>query len=390
MKPKITVIGHHFPTVKQPYLQPFIKDHIKALQITDFETEFIQVHPKMIPFTTRWKQYNSPLLTDISHKKLSYFSVPARKAPGFVANQLYSVLTKEITPASHPILHLHWLYPAGIAIPKLKKDGYKCILTIHGSDWFLYKNKPKLKKRYQEAIHNADLVFTSGPKLKEDIQSELNPEKEIICLYNYIDTNVFKPVTKSTKQELKIDLNFSNDKVHVLTVANIRQEKGIDVLLDAIPKTPSHIQFHIIGQQDNTPYVSHIKEQVTALNKHEIRVLLHEPIARNKLTSYYNAADFYVLPSRSEGFNVSLLEAMSSGLPVIASKTGGAELLINDQTGLLFDIEDADTLSHHITSISTNLTFYNPENLHNEVIENYSLNLFAKILDNYYQQVLEA
>lgn len=388
MKPKITVISHHFPTVKQPYLQPFIKDHIRALQLADFNADFIQVHPKMIPFTSRWKEYHSPLLTNIPYKKLSYLSVPARKAPAFVAHRVYSALVNEINPASNPILHLHWLYPAGITIPRLKQDGFKCILTIHGSDWFLYKKDPNLRKRYIEAITNADLVFTSGPKLKKDIQSELNTEREIICLYNYIDTNVFKPVSISTKQELKNDFDLSNNQVHVLTVANIRSEKGIDVLLKAIPETPTNLQFHIIGQQDNSKYSKQIREQISVLNRKELRVLLHQPVSRNQLVNYYKAFDFYVLPSRSEGFNVSLLEAMSSGMPVIASKTGGAELLVNKQTGLLFDIEDDDTLASHITSISNNLDNYSPENIHSKIKENYSLSSFAEILHQYYNGII--
>src|SRR5690606_14878313 len=91
--------------------------------------------------------------------------------------------------------------------------------------------------------------------------------------------------------------------------------------------------FHIIGTRGNDRFNEQNLEQI---KKSAIKnVFLHNPVPPQELLNYYHAADFYVLPSRREGFNVSILEAMSTGLPIVATPVGGNRELINKATGIL-------------------------------------------------------
>jgi glycosyltransferase involved in cell wall biosynthesis len=73
----------------------------------------------------------------------------------------------------------------------------------------------------------------------------------------------------------------------------------------------------------------------------------------NRVTEMLNAMDVYVLPSISEGISNSLLEAMSTGLPVVATATGGnPEVVVDRESGLLFAVGDAERLAERLLELS--------------------------------------
>ena len=139
-------------------------------------------------------------------------------------------------------------------------------------------------------------------------------------------------------------------------VALVCEEKGIDILIDAVEQAVNNPEFqavdagqpmlvHIIGIQEEGPYLEQIKS--TLLERPDLPIVLHDPVAPEELKKYYQAADFFLLPSRSEGFNVSLLEACSSGLPIVATKVGGNHLVVRSHhTGKLVEANDADAFAN--------------------------------------------
>ena len=135
-----------------------------------------------------------------------------------------------------------------------------------------------------------------------------------------------------------------------ITVANLRAEKGHDVLIDAIASRPQlgAMQFEFAGDGPCRKALERrarergIADQVTFLGE------------RQDIPRLLEQADLFILPSRTEALPNSVMEAMAAGLPIIASHTGGIpELIEHDVTGLLVASGSADILGAAIVQMAS-------------------------------------
>jgi glycosyltransferase involved in cell wall biosynthesis len=137
------------------------------------------------------------------------------------------------------------------------------------------------------------------------------------------------------------------DGATVVCVGRLEHQKGFDVLLDALARVPRG-RLLLVGDG----------RQRRALEERAHRLGLAD---RVRLTGWVEdprtvmvEADVFALPSRFEGFPLSVLEAMLAGLPVLATDVGSVrEAVIHDQTGLLIDPDDADSLAAALERLLT-------------------------------------
>jgi glycosyltransferase involved in cell wall biosynthesis len=83
-------------------------------------------------------------------------------------------------------------------------------------------------------------------------------------------------------------------------------------------------------------------------------------------------SNVFVLPSRFESFGVVLIEALATGCPLIASRSGGPESIVNNNNGFLVPVEDEDALSEAMKRMYVKYQDFNQENIRNEAIEKYN------------------
>src|SRR5690554_612819 len=134
---KIALISHLFPTDLYPFHGKFIKDQLLLLNSdADIEADLVVPTPYSFPFTSRNLRSTSALLADeFKNTRISYLSFPRKKFPRIIQNSVSKAVENEFRDKKYDVIHVHWVYPDGMAIPKLKAMGFKCVLTIHGSDW---------------------------------------------------------------------------------------------------------------------------------------------------------------------------------------------------------------------------------------------------------------
>jgi glycosyltransferase involved in cell wall biosynthesis len=174
-----------------------------------------------------------------------------------------------------------------------------------------------------------------------------------------------------------------------IIVANLRREKGHDVLIDAaravLTRYPD-AHFDVVG--DGIEREALLARAAARGVSHAFAFLGHSDDVGERL----GAADFFVLPSRSEAFPNAVLEAMASGLPVVASKVGGiAEAVDDGRTGLLVAPGDPDALARSIVRLMSepDLASRLGRAARADVRERYSFDRMVAAFDHLYASLLE-
>lgn len=176
-------------------------------------------------------------------------------------------------------------------------------------------------------------------KLEYDIASE--------AIYNGIDANKFKP---KEKQLSKKQLGYSEQDFVLLFVGKLHPYKDPLTLIHGLHealKENTHLHLAVIG---TGRLYSQIAKTIKELSLSErVRLLSH--VSDEELETYYSGADTLVLPSVNEAFGMVLLEAMASGLPIIASNLGACPE-ITGSAGILFNQGDPLDLARRIAQLS--------------------------------------
>lgn len=161
------------------------------------------------------------------------------------------------------------------------------------------------------AILFSKRVFTATKSIFKNVG------KKAVYLPNGVDTFFFRP-TKNKKNRVK---------PIILSVGRLEKQKNYEVLINALRTVNAKLL--VVG---NGSLKNHLKS-IAKNNGVELKII--ENIENTKMPQVYNRADIFVLPSLAEGSSKVLLEAMSCGLPVIASKVKGPdEIIIDNVTGI--------------------------------------------------------
>jgi len=249
----------------------------------------------------------------------------------------------------------------------------KIVLHMH-CEWLTQLDYSLIKKR----IQYADLIIGCSDYLTYKIMDKF-PEASEKCgtIFNGVNINEFYIKNTQFEPEYK-------EIKKILFVGRISPEKGLHYLLDAFKKVAndiSDIQLQIIGTKSQLPlsYILKLSEntKINELKKYyngslnnSYYLYLKQKIATLKLdknvrfegfvpyaqiVDYYKKATILVNPSLSESFGRSLIEAMSCGIPVIASRVGGmTEIIDSGTTGFLVDPGDISALSNAILMVLGN------------------------------------
>ncbi|MFY0685228.1 MAG: glycosyltransferase family 4 protein [Balneola sp.] len=377
--PRVAIISHLFPTQLNPHEGKFILDQLELLSSEEkVEVDLIVPTPFTLPFTKRRENRSSQLHSPATRtERIHYLSFPNKRFPTVIQRSLSNNLSHFLQAKKYDVIHIHWLYPDGLAIPRIKTLTKKVILTIHGSDWYQNVNNSTLFPLLIDSLREADLILASGPKLKEDILTEINHLKTPIeVAYNFVDSQKYIPISTSNKTDIRNSLKWDKNKIHALTVSNIRHEKGVDRLVQIASENErfKNIHFHIIGKKDDSIYSKDVEKSIE--NNPLSNITLYKPVKPDELISYYQAADFYVLPSRREGFNVSILEAGACGLPIVCTRVGGNSEVINPEIGIMTSPDH--NLEESIITMISKYKSYDPSVINRSVTNRYGNHPFLK------------
>jgi glycosyltransferase involved in cell wall biosynthesis len=224
--------------------------------------------------------------------------------------------------------------------------------------------------------------------MKRELQRYLRvKEEKIRTIHNGVDTERFSPDI-GNGGALSY---FPSDRPVVLFTGRFVATKGINILVDAIPKVVEAIPkafFMFVGGGDYKPYQSYLESH--GVDRHNF--LFKGYIPESELPKAYSSSTLYVAPTIYEPLGIRILEAMSCGLPVVASKVGGIPEIISDgQTGFLIHPNDSKALSERIIELlnDEDLAHRLGRNARTRVVEEFSDKKMARKTLGFYRQVLD-
>lgn len=231
--------------------------------------------------------------------------------------------------------------------------------SFRRSAWFVYVAK-LFRKRIILHIHGGgfkEYYFSNSSTI-----SKVLNKCDCIIVLSQSWKSFFKSITTCRRIEVveniivpPIRLNVIKDKskIHFLFMGLITEQKGIFDLLDVITEHKREfydsIRLHIGGNGK----VDELKLYVEKNRLHDI-VCFEGWVSGEKKTELYNLADVYILPSYTEGMPLSILEAMSYGLPILTTPVGGIPEVVDSRNGILFAPGDKQGIFNAIMSIVIN------------------------------------
>ena len=279
----------------------------------------------------------------LSPQKLYYWFISLFISRAALSSDAYKQLVNLVNASKNPILYFYWGDNLAWTIPYLKKEiknkDLKIIIRLHGSD--LYEN---LKHNYaplRSAIFSA--VDTIVPISEHGYNYIFNK-------YPKFSAKVFLSRLGVFDNGLNYNIQNLSKEFTIVSVSNVVALKRLNLLFDALQKTQSNIIWHHFGDGVLMNDLSNsIKNKRQGLN-----VILHGYVSNQTLINFYQKqqVDLFVNVSSSEGLPVSIMEALSFGIPVIATDVGGTSELVSDKVGeLISSTFSSDSLGQNIEKL---------------------------------------
>jgi len=260
----------------------------------------------------------------------------------------YSEIKKLVKKVNPDILHLN-SSKAGVigAIAGRHAKVKKIVYTAHGfvfnepmPGWkkIIYLLAEKFSAKYKDAI-----ICVSEFDRQTAIKNKIASETKLVTVNNGVG-----PIDFIDSKTAREKLNLPPDKIVIGTIANFYETKGLVYLIKAaklITEKFPDVIFRLIGfgQLEND-----LKAEIQRLNLSDRFFIGKVENGKN----YLKAFDYYILSSVKEGFPYAILEAMQTGLPIVATNVGGIPEMISDKTnGLLVKSADPRALAQALTSL---------------------------------------
>ena len=358
---KIAIITYHFLPNWLGGIEIATYHLAKQLAKRGHEIHIIVLHDKKM---AKESKENGFYVHRIAFKKILFF--------GIVLSWLKALINlRKIDP---DVIHVQSIgvgVPAYLAKLFMRKP---YVVWGHGFDvYFPWRFKKIIAKI---VIKNADVVIALSENMRDKIKEIYRRDIKIIP--NGIDMELFRDESEHSIH--------NNDKKLILFVGSLRPVKGVIYLIEAmniIRQDIPEVRLLIVGDGEDK------KKLTEFVEKSDLKKYVHfaGKIENEKIPAYMAKSDVFVLPSLSEGFGIVVIEAMASGLPIIATNVGGLPDIIKDgENGFLIQPKRPEEIAKKINIIFKNDKLREKIRKNNkEKSKKYSWNIIAKDLEDIYQ-----
>lgn len=333
--------------------------------------------------------YDTPKECVIPHCD-HYIDIPFERNPLKPGNiKAYRMLRQIIEKEQFDLIYCHT--PVGAMFARLagisaRKKGTKVIYMAHGFhfysgapilNWVLYYPVEKFLSRFTDGLITIN---------KEDYRraQRFHAGKTVLIPGVGIDLDKFQK-QEPTRQKIRDKFGIPEDKIILMSVGELTKRKNHIVVIEALACLKEYDILYVIC--GDGPLKAQLRAKAEELGVRDRLKLLG---FRKDIAELHKAADIFVFPSLQEGLPVAVMEAMASGLPLVASKIRGNEDLIsNNQGGYLIKPRDSEQIAKAIERMILNPKKREKMEKHNfEIIKNYGQKTVLQKMNEFFDEIV--
>jgi len=346
--------------------------------------------PEFIGYVLNRKILERNLVHDIEVYRPRFLSPPGYLLHSYIGDLVYWSIVRKIDfyrkEFPFDLIHAHFSYPDGYVGARLAKRYHVPLIITEHATWKPWMDDyPRVRKQAVWAASVSAGLIAGSRYLSDSIKSFINDPQKLHDIPIGVNTELFKPA----KQHIK-------NPMQILYVGRIHRIKGVDVLFKAfslLVKKQIDIHLILIGGNLGTKSYQRHEENMRALAtslgiNNNIKFLGMQP--PEKVLKYMQESILLVLPSRRETFGTVLIESLACGTPVVATRCGGPEDIVNDKVGVLVEKENPAALAAGIEQVLSRAGAYSAEALHQYVDKAFSWISVAQRTSELYEKSLSA
>jgi glycosyltransferase involved in cell wall biosynthesis len=362
----ILFLSHSFPSAYNPMAGIFFKDQAEAMAVRTSKVGVLAVVPislrvvfkKSSSFLGLKKSNNNSVSTWVytypNIPKIPTYSVYRARKTGM---RLFNEYVKE--NGKPDVIHVQ-RYEAGmLAIDILTKYGIPYVVSEHSSRFTENTISPSMERIAKQVFQNAQFLSAVSPAFTAHLSTRFALSFHTIP--NSVDTSLFCPASQASEKNSFVFFN----------AANLNANKNHALLLTSfaafLETYPNQAILRIAGAGHK--YAS-LLELVMRLGI-EKNVFFLGQLDRDQIIQEIQQANVFLLSSQVETFGVVVIEALSVGCPVIATRCGGPESIITSEVGVLTN-KNADEFSSAMKEVYENYSRFDSKSIRKFAVDRYS------------------
>ncbi len=319
-----------------------------------------------------------------------YIDIPFERNPLKPGNvKAYRMLRKIVEKEQFDLIYCHT--PVGAMLARLagisaRKKGTKVIYMAHGFhfyngapllNWMIYYPAEKFLSRFTDGLITIN---------QEDYRraQKFHAGKTILIPGVGIDLDKFQK-KEPTRQEIRNKLGIPEIKIILMSVGELTKRKNHMAVIEALACLEEYDILYVVC--GDGPMKARLRARAEELGVRERVKLLG---FRKDIAELHKMADIFVFPSLQEGLPVALMEAMASGLPIVASRIRGNEDLIqNNRGGYLVKAQDFEQLAEAISKMIKNPEQRDKMEKRNlEIIKHYGQDAVLQKMKEFFNEIV--
>jgi glycosyltransferase involved in cell wall biosynthesis len=245
------------------------------------------------------------------------------------------------------ILDAHFGYPEGVGCYRVAKSkNLPLFITVRGLETELMA-VPAIKKQMLEAFDYATGIISVSQSLKDMLIQNGVDGSKIRVIGNGVDSDIFSPGDRHASRS---ELGIAQEAKLIVALGNVQRRKGYDLLVEAIAPYQQNRNFScvILGGINEAGTMASLQSRVEQLGMKD-QVRFFGQATPDVVVKWLRASDMFVLPTRREGCCNAVLEALSTGVPVLSTPAGDNTKFVSDgENGFIVPHDDSQSLHRAI------------------------------------------
>lgn len=358
---KILAISHLYPHQDEPRYGVFVARQLKAIAEQGHNIAVLvpSVYcPGVLTKFKRWENYNnkSSLINyDLDASRFFYLRLPGNwynRWSGLAAYLSIKKMVKQLhTKEKFDVIYANDFFPDVDIATKLSDIlGIPTVGVCVGIDVNqTAQSNSILRNHFIQVSKSVSGIISRGEGVAQLVRQIA--KRDSLCVYGVVDFEKFHPV--EDKSKVRDELSLSKNCIYLLYVGYLDRQKGLYELLDTFSQLKDNSRVKLVLCGDGS--------QREGLKKYAVEkdindsIIMAGTVAPEQMNKWMQASDVFVLPSHSEGMPNVVMEAMSCGVPVVATKVGGLPDAVGDSEGaILVEPKDVKNLCYAIDRIISN------------------------------------